>query len=85
MAGKLLEFHKQKSQEPSGESPGLTGRQREVLELLAEGHSVKEIASILGISSKTVEFHNYGMMENLGLKTSAELVRYAVKHGIVEE
>ncbi len=85
MAGKLLEFHKQKSQESSDESPGLTGRQREVLQLLAEGHSVKEIASILGISSKTVEFHKYSMMENLGLKTSADLVRYAVKHGIVDE
>lgn len=85
LAGALLQFHKQKSQETFDESARLTGRQREVLQLLAEGHSVKEIASILGISSKTVEFHKYGMMENLGLKTSAELVRYAVKHGIVDK
>lgn len=85
LAGKLLQFHKQKSQEPSEESARLTGRQREVLQLLAEGHSVKEIATILGISSKTVEFHKYTMMENLGLKTSAELVRYAVKQGIVDK
>jgi len=85
LAGQLLQFHKQKSQEPSDEGARLTGRQREVLQLLAEGRSVKEIASILGISSKTVEFHKYSMMENLGLKTSAELVRYAVKHGIVDE
>jgi DNA-binding NarL/FixJ family response regulator len=85
LAGALLQFHKQKSQETLDESARLTGRQREVLQLLAEGHSVKEIASILGISSKTVEFHKYGMMENLGLKTSADLVRYAVKHGIVDK
>jgi DNA-binding NarL/FixJ family response regulator len=85
LAGALLQFHKQKSQETFDESARLTGRQREVLQLLAEGHSVKEIASILGISSKTVEFHKYGMMENLGLKTSADLVRYAVKHGIVDK
>ncbi|AFM24829.1 response regulator [Desulfomonile tiedjei] len=85
LAGSLLQFHKQKSQEPFDESTRLTGRQREVLQLIAEGHSVKEIASILGISPKTVEFHKYSMMESLGLKTSVELVRYAVKHGIVDK
>lgn len=53
--------------------------------MLAEGRSVKEIAGILHISSRTVEFHKYSMMETLGLKSSAELVRFAVKHGIVEE
>lgn len=58
-----------------------TARQREVLQLLAEGYSAKEIAAILHISLKTVEYHKYKMMEDLGIKSLAELVRYAVKHG----
>ncbi|NOT43722.1 MAG: response regulator transcription factor [Acidobacteria bacterium] len=60
----------------------LTPRQREVLQLLAEGKSAKEIAAILGISSRTVETHKYKMMDDLGLRTSAQLVQYAVKHGL---
>ena len=58
-------------------------RQREVMQLLAEGKSAKEIAKILHISTRTVEFHKYNMMEQLGIKTSAELVHFAIKHGIV--
>lgn len=84
LAGDLLTFHKQKIQDPTKPDVKLTGRQKEVLQLLAEGRCVKEVASLLGISTRTVEFHKYGMMEALGLKTSAELVRYAVKHGIVD-
>jgi DNA-binding NarL/FixJ family response regulator len=61
----------------------LTARQREVLQLLAEGRSMKEVASILDVTPRTVAFHKYRMMEQLRLKTSAELVQYAVKHGIV--
>ena len=61
----------------------ISPRQREVLQLLAEGKSAKEIASILNISTRTVEFHKYRMMEQLNIKTSAELVRYAIKHGII--
>ena len=61
----------------------LTLRQREVMQLLAEGKSAKEIAKILHISTRTVEFHKYHMMEQLGIKTSAELVHFAIKHGIV--
>ena len=61
----------------------LTQRQREVMQLLAEGKSAKEIAKILYISTRTVEFHKYNMMEQLGIKTSAELVHFAIKHGIV--
>jgi DNA-binding NarL/FixJ family response regulator len=61
----------------------LTLRQREVMQLLAEGRSAKEIARILHISTRTVEFHKYNMMEQLGIKTSAELVHFAIKHGIV--
>lgn len=60
----------------------LSPRQREVLQLLAEGKSAKEISAILEVSTRTVEFHKYRMMEHLGIKTSAELVQYAVKHGL---
>ena len=61
----------------------ISPRQREILQLLAEGKSGKEIASILDISTRTVEHHKYRMMEQLNIKTSAELVQYAVKHGII--
>jgi DNA-binding NarL/FixJ family response regulator len=61
----------------------LTPRQREVLQLVAEGKAAKEIAGIIGISVKTVEFHKAAIMEELGLRTTAELTRYAMEHGIV--
>lgn len=61
----------------------MTPRQREVLQLVAEGHSIKEIASILGLSPKTVEFHKYRIMEVLDIRTTAQLTQYAVKHGVV--
>lgn len=60
----------------------LTPRQREVLQLVAEGHSVKEIASLLGISPKTVEFHKAQIMDQLDLRTTAELTKYAITHGL---
>jgi DNA-binding NarL/FixJ family response regulator len=61
----------------------LTPREREVLQLLAEGKSMKEAAAILHISAKTVEFHKYRVMELLGAKTSAELVRHAIRQGLI--
>jgi DNA-binding NarL/FixJ family response regulator len=61
----------------------LTTRQREVLQLIAEGKSLKEIAHMLNISVRTVEFHKNGLMQVLGFRTTAELTRYAVDHGIV--
>jgi DNA-binding NarL/FixJ family response regulator len=61
----------------------LTPRQREVLQLLAEGHSMKEVASVLKLTPRTVAFHKYRMMEQLKVKSTAELVQYAVKHHIV--
>ena len=69
---------------PRRQKPGpkLTARQREVLQLVAEGFSAKEIASMLNISARTVEFHKYRIMEDLNLRTNAELIQYAVKHGI---
>ena len=61
----------------------LTGRQRQVLQLIAEGHAGKSIASLLSISPKTVEYHKASIMKQLGLRTTAELTRYALKHGLV--
>jgi RNA polymerase sigma factor (sigma-70 family) len=61
----------------------LTSRQREVLQLLAEGKSAKQIGAILDISARTVETHKYKMMDELGVKTSAELVQQAIKLGLV--
>ncbi len=63
----------------------LTGRQREVLQLLAEGRAMKEVADILHVSARTVAFHKYTIMEHLGLKTSAELVQYALEHGMLKK
>jgi DNA-binding NarL/FixJ family response regulator len=60
----------------------LTARQREVLQLLAEGRSNKEIATTLGISTKTVEFHRANIVRELGLSTTADLVKYALRHGL---
>ncbi|RLE22084.1 MAG: DNA-binding response regulator [Acidobacteria bacterium] len=60
----------------------LTPREREVLQLLAEGCAMKEIGARLGITARTVAFHKYKMMETLELKTTAELVRFAVENRI---
>jgi len=72
--------------EPAARPIGrLTPRQREVLQLVAEGKSMKAIAGILGISVRTVEFHKNGIMEQLGFRSTAELTRYALDHGIAFE
>ncbi len=65
------------------EDERLTERQREVLQLLAEGKVMKEIGGILNMTPRTVAFHKYRMMEALGARSNAELVRYAVRHHIV--
>src|SRR5580700_5405177 len=62
--------------------PALTARQREVLQLVAEGCTAKEIANVLKLSVKTAVFHKMAIMEKLGLHTTAELTRYALEHGI---
>lgn len=62
---------------------GLSAREREVLQLLAEGKSMKEVAALLHISPRTVEFHKYRIMEHLGVKTNAELVQQAIKLGLI--
>ena len=61
----------------------LTSRQREVLQLIAEGHTARYISETLHISPKTVEFHKTALMRALGARTTAELIRYAVAEGIV--
>jgi DNA-binding NarL/FixJ family response regulator len=63
----------------------LTPRQREVLRLLADGKRMKEIAAILGLSTRTVETHKYEMMQALGVGSTAELVKYAIKHDLTPE
>lgn len=72
------------SSRPEGKIPGgLTMRQREILQLVAEGKSRKEIASVLHISVKTVEFHKAALMRELDLRSAAELTRYAIEHGLI--
>jgi len=63
----------------------LTPRQREVLQLVAEGKSTKEISALLNISPKTVEFHRNSLMDELGVRTTAELTRYALSRGIINQ
>ena len=68
---------------PPAETDSLTPRQREVLQLLAEGHSTKEIAEMLNVSPKTIEFHRTQINRELNLHSTAELTRYAITHGLV--
>ena len=84
LAGEVLEAMKVGREQAGDPVASLTPRQREVLQLLAEGRSAKEIAASLGISARTVEFHKYQMMETLDLHTNAELIHFAIKHGLVE-
>ena len=72
-------------QNPEGKhiSKELTPRQREVLQLLAEGRPMKEAAYILNVSTRTIAFHKYRIMEQLGLKSSAELIQFAVSQHLV--
>ena len=76
LMGTLMHQDKRKSSE-------LTSRQREVLQLLAEGRSMKEVASVLNVAPRTVAFHKYQIMSQLNVKSTAELVQYAVRHHIV--
>ena len=84
IAGEVLSAMREGPAPGAGPLAALTPRQREVLQLLAEGRTVKAIASELGISARTVEFHKYQMMESLGIKSNAELVHFAIAQGLVE-
>jgi DNA-binding NarL/FixJ family response regulator len=74
-------LHRLAEHGPAGAGP-LTTRQREVVSLLAAGRTMKEVAAALGLSPRTVETHKYQIMETLGLKTTADLVRYALDQGL---
>jgi len=80
LAAEVLRTPNEKDTNPLA---ALTPRQREILQFLAEGKSAKEIAAGLGLSARTVEFHKYTLMDALGMENSAELIRFAVKHGLV--
>ena len=64
-------------------SVGLSPRRRDVLRLLAEGHSMKQVARLLNLSPRTVAYHKYGMMEKLGLRTNAKLIQFAIRRRLV--
>ena len=82
MAAKLV--NDKKGDVAADPMTALTPRQCEILRLAATGRSAKQIGAELGISTRTVEFHKYQLMETLRLRTSAELVHFAIRHGIVE-
>ena len=66
-----------------GPSTDLTPRQREILQLLAEGRSMKEAGAVLNVTRRTIAFHKYRMMQQLRVKTTAELIQYAIRNHIV--
>jgi len=78
--GMVGSFMQAAERKPSHE---LTPRQREVLQLLAEGHSMKQVAALLNVTARTVAFHKYRMMEQLNVRSNAELIQFAVKNHIV--
>ena len=82
IAGDLIDFYQHGSVQHGELKPALSPRQREVLQLLVEGKSAKEIAAVLNISARTVEFHKYRIMEQLKTKSNADLIQYALKLGL---
>ncbi len=82
IAGELVQAYKEGNYRQAEEAQQLTAREREIIQLLVEGNSAKEIANILNISPRTVEFHKYNLMSKLHLKTGSALVQYAIKQGI---
>jgi len=82
IAGELIQSFKKLDPGQQAFKQNLTDRQKEILQLITEGHLTKEIADILCISVRTVERHKYNMMQELKLKTTADLVKYAIKQGI---
>jgi DNA-binding NarL/FixJ family response regulator len=78
-----VNFLRRQDKELAREDERLTERQREVLQLLAEGKGMKQVGGILNMTTRTVAYHKYRMMEVLGAKSSAELVKYAVRNHMV--
>src|SRR6266851_5278929 len=83
MSRSTINFLRRQDKELIAEGELLTERQREVLQLLAEGKVMKEVGDILHMTTRTVAYHKYRMMEVLGAKSTAELVKYAIKNHIV--
>jgi DNA-binding NarL/FixJ family response regulator len=83
IAGELLRSYREEGTRPRDAAPRLTPRQREVLQLSAEGRSTKQVAGLLNISARTAEFHRARVMKVLGVRTAAELVQYAIRNGII--
>ncbi len=83
IAGEVIQDVRSGREVKDDPASSVTPRQKEILQLLAEGLSAKEVGAILKITARTVEFHKYQMMETLGIRTSAELIVFAIKHGIV--
>lgn len=83
IAKDVVSFFLKPGQTPLPTIDDLTTRQREILQLVAEGFSAKEIADQLKVSHRTVEFHKAKVMEQLNLHTTADLVKYAIAHGLV--
>lgn len=79
LAKDLVTLLMEAGQSPAGGGAALTPRQREVLQLIAEGRTMKEAAGILNISPRTAESHKYEIMQALGVKTTAELIQYAIR------
>ncbi len=83
IAGELMQSYMEGARRQLNTPLQLTSRQHEIFQLFAEGRSVKEIAEVLNISARTVEFHKYRLMSKLNLKNNSELVQFAIKHGII--
>ncbi len=83
IAGELLQSYRERTLPVGDRSIRLTSRQRELLQLFAEGHSAKEVAAVVKISTRTAEFHKARILKTLGLDTTAQLVQYAIRHGII--
>jgi DNA-binding NarL/FixJ family response regulator len=83
IAGELMRAYRDGGAQRQDPAVDLTPRQREALQLFAEGRSAKEVAAILKISPRTAEVHKANVMKMLGIRTTAELAQYAVRHGII--
>jgi len=83
IAGELLLSYREGTSGSRDSAQRLTARQREVLQLIAEGRSAKEVAGVLKLSIRTAEVHKARILEALGLRTTAELVQYAIRNGII--
>ncbi len=84
MAGEVFSYRNRGGTSQVGQVK-LTSRQQEILRQLVEGRIAKEIAANLDLSQKTVEYHKYRMMQELGIRTGAELIQYAIRHGFASE